>query len=64
MKHAADFPHYAVIVVNCDRASIEHSIIGYFTEQSLRQLIAGACIVGAGFCSREEAEQCFDGVAA
>jgi hypothetical protein len=60
MKYPSRFPHYAVIAVNRIGASEEHSIIGYLSEDSLRQLIAGACILAAGFCSREEAEQRMD----
>jgi hypothetical protein len=46
---------YAVIEAMQTEGGHERFAISYMNEQSLRTLLASACIVGTGFLSREEA---------
>jgi hypothetical protein len=48
-------PRYAVIEAKWIGRPAERFAIAYFSEESLRELIAGPSIVGSGFISRQEA---------
>jgi len=51
---------YAVIEARRTESLSERFVIAYSDEESLRDLIAGASIVGCGFASREEAQAKID----
>lgn len=51
----ASTAHYAIIEAVRSDAAPERFVISYRNELSLRQVIAGSCIVATGFLSRLEA---------
>jgi hypothetical protein len=47
--------HYAVIEARWTGRPAERFAVAYYSEESLRELIAGPNIIGSGFNSRQEA---------
>jgi len=47
---------YAVIEARRTEGPSEYSVIAYFDEESLRDLIAGPSIIACGFATRKEAQ--------
>jgi hypothetical protein len=48
-------PRYAVIEARWIERPAERFAVGYYSEESLRELIVDSSIVGSGFISRQEA---------
>src|SRR5215469_9460709 len=48
-------PRYAVIQASWIERPAEHFAVEYYSEESLRELIASPSIIGCGFMSRQEA---------
>lgn len=58
MKTTLDpLTHYAIIEAMCTETPAERFVIAYGSEQSLRQMIADACIIASGFLSRQDATE-------